>query len=391
MSMNHQRNDRIRRAAILVASLDEAVAEQMLASLSPDESSLVLDEVERLEELDPQEFADVLEEFRSVSRRSRVETDAVEFTYSDPTKRDGAGKLPGEAVVGAARAHVDAEAAALDADIAAIVELLANEQPQIIAVALSRLSHDQGAAVFAALPARLQPEVLERIATLQFTDDGVAAEVETMLMTRMEHHRQQRRQAAVGAELARRIVAKTAPDHQQTLLGRLARVDAARRDAQPHTEVHRSERREEYMVGQQAHNLESAVRLARLSEGISAYEAGEDASDGFELLEETRSAERTPGNIDDLSIELERLPDPALLAALQQADEQLVHRALAASSEKFLKRVIGKLSWRQARSVRKHLRTMGPTRLADLRQAQFDLLRLADERNTILASASGRG
>lgn len=380
--MNHQRTDRIRRAAILVASLEETVAEQMLASLSSDESALVLAEVERLDELDPQEFADVLAEFRSVAQRGRVEADAVEFTYSDPAKRESAARTSG-AVVGGAQATDQGDAALVDADVAAIADLLANEQPQIIAVALSRLSHDQGAAVFAALPQRLQPEVLDRIATLQFADDGAVADVETLLTSRMEHYRQQRRQAAVGAELARRIISRTSPQEQQALLGRIARTDAGRRagDVSQRAAANGTHWNDAAVVGQQAQNLASAVRLARLGEGGVAYDLSrEDASDGVEIFDEARSAINSPAMIDDLSGELERLSDEALLTALQQADEQLVHRALAASSEKFLNRVIGKLSRRQARSVRKQLRAMGPTRLADLRQAQFELLRLADGR-----------
>jgi flagellar motor switch protein FliG len=386
--MNHQRTDRIRRAAILVASLDEAVAEQMLASLSPDEQALVLDEVERLDELDPQEFADVLAEFRSVARRDRTETDAVEFTYSDPHKREVAVK-PAAAANSDGRAVEAGDSAAVDAEVAAIVDLLSNEQPQIIAVALSRLSHDQGSAVFAALPSWLQPEVLDRIATLQPADDAAAAEVEALLMTRMEHHRQQRRQAAVGAELARRIIRRTSPEHQQTLLARIARVDAGQRSGGTSAETMPPERRDETVVAQQAQNLASAVRLSRLGERTPAYElVGEDAGAAFEQFESESldSAVRSPAMHDDLSGDLERLSDEALLAALQQADEQLVHRALAASSEKFLKRVIGKLSRRQARSVRKQLRAMGPTRLADLRQAQFDLLQLTRGRAAATAA-----
>jgi hypothetical protein len=149
------------------------------------------------------------------------------------------------------------------------------------------------------------------------------------------------------------------------------------------------ERRDETIVAQQAQNLASAVRLSRLGERTPAYElVGEDAGPEFEQFESESldSAVRSPAMHDDFSGDLERLSDEALLAALQQADEQLVHRALAASSEKFLKRVIGKLSRRQARSVRKQLRAMGPTRLADLRQAQFDLLQLTRGRAAATAA-----
>ena len=46
--MNYERNERIRRAAILVASIDEALAEQMLDSLPASEATKILAEVDRL-------------------------------------------------------------------------------------------------------------------------------------------------------------------------------------------------------------------------------------------------------------------------------------------------------------------------------------------------------
>ena len=54
-------------------------------------------------------------------------------------------------------------------------------------------------------------------------------------------------------------------------------------------------------------------------------------------------------------------------------------RALAASSEVFLGRVTKMLPRRQAKQLRRMLRNLGPTRLADLHQAQHELLRLREQ------------
>jgi flagellar motor switch protein FliG len=62
--MSYDRPDRIRRAAILVASLDEPLAEQLLAELPHGEASRILSEAERLESIDAEEQQDVLAEFR---------------------------------------------------------------------------------------------------------------------------------------------------------------------------------------------------------------------------------------------------------------------------------------------------------------------------------------
>ena len=132
--MNYDRTQRIRRAAILVASLEETLAEQMLESLPRLEATRILDEVDRLGELDPEELQDVLDEFRSAGRRGHEIEGGVEFTYSAPMK-------PILAATAAVASPGDAEAADADARQAdnalLMAELLSHEHPQTIAAALS--------------------------------------------------------------------------------------------------------------------------------------------------------------------------------------------------------------------------------------------------------------
>ena len=91
-------------------------------------------------------------------------------------------------------------------------------------------------------------------------------------------------------------------------------------------------------------------------------------------------------DVEDCSHELERLSDEELLDALRLADEQTVQRALAVSSESFLKRVAKKLPRRQAARLRKAVRAVAPARLIELRIAQSELLRIARQRSKELAA-----
>jgi hypothetical protein len=91
--------------------------------------------------------------------------------------------------------------------------------------------------------------------------------------------------------------------------------------------------------------------------------------------------------LEDRSRELELIDDRSLLQALRTADERTVQCALAASSEKFLNRVASKLPRRQASRLREMVRSLGPTRLADLRAAQHHLLSLARGGRTSAESA----
>ncbi len=195
------------------------MAEQLLDNLPPDEASRILEEVDRLGELEPEELQDVLDEFRAAGRRGKSADDAVEFTYSAPQpglRRDASAEH-------ATAPAVDAEAMARqEADAALMAELLTHEHPQTIAAALSRLGHEQGAAVFARLPPATQLDVLDRLACLEPADEVVVQELEQQLQRRVQQQRERRDRAVAATELARRMLEKTPAAQREALLARLS-------------------------------------------------------------------------------------------------------------------------------------------------------------------------
>lgn len=366
--MSYTRTERIRRAAILVASLDEPLAEQILGALPAAERERVLDEADRLESIDEDEQADVLAEFRRMTHGTRGSESAVEFTYSCS---DSAAAARSEEVstrphfaadaTDAAPPAADARASTLsETDAAAMAELLSHEHPQIIAAALSRLGEEQSAVVFAALPPHLQSEALDRLATLAPADEDAVQEVQSQIQRRLQQRREHQARTAAGAELVRKILARTPPAQRVILLQRMGRQEATS-DPQPAAVERRAadlpspRTAHADSVAQQARDLASAVRRARGAPNEAA-----------------------PA-LDDLSADLELLSDESLVAALRLAGEWTVMRALAASGEAFVKRVTNMLPRRQARKLRAMLRNLGPTRLTDLQMAQHELLRLAHD------------
>ena len=369
--MNYERNERIRRAAILVASIDQSLAERMLDSLPASEATKILAEVDRLGEIDADEQRDVLDEFRRAGRRDAEPANAVEFTYSAP-QHVAVEPLPAmEATAATATDDIAAEAEA-----ALIAELLSAEHSQTIAVALSRMSHEQGAAVFAQLAATLQEDVLNRLANLQITDESAVCELETELQQRIVLQRQRRERAAASAELARRIVAKTAPMQRDSLLARITHPEQ-KSTATPTESLAAS------LSERQTRELQDAIQKARelvatqeklLDGDHSSFEAWTDGHGDDEDFDDAFA----PTLLEDRSDDLERLTDAALLRALQAADERTVQLALACSSERFLRRVATKLPRAAAARLRMAVRSIGPTRLIDLRAAQHELLHLAE-------------
>lgn len=368
--MTYDRSDRIRRAAILVASLDEPLAERLLADLPPAEAARILEEAEQLEAIDPEEQQDVLAEFRRLTRAGRPADDAVEFSYSGGEGREGLASSYAEP---SSQSGPSAAGGGLtDGDATAMAELLAGEHPQIVAAALARLGEEQSAAVFAALPAELQADALERLAALAPADEDAVQEVESQLQHRLQQRREHQARSAAGAALVQRILART-PDAQRTyLLARMAKPHAAGAVSRPAAGADsRSGRAASAArgyafdpVAQQAINLASAVRRAHAS-----------GADDAQIIE-------------DCTAELEQLSDQELVAGLRASGEQTVLRALAASGDAFLARVMNMLPRRQAKQLRRMLRNLGPTRLADLQQAQHELLRLAHEMSESEAEAA---
>jgi flagellar motor switch protein FliG len=355
--MSYDRSDRIRRAAILVASLDEPLAEQLLGELPPVERERVLTAAERLEEIDPDEQRDVLAEFRRLSRGARTKDareGAVEvaFSGSEGARHGGSSTSNREGGTAASEAPALAEG-----DAAAMAELLSHEHPQIIAAALARLGDEQCAGVFAALPPYLQAETLERLASLAPPDEEAVHEVESQLQQRLQQRREHQARSAAGAELVRKLLAHTPAAQRVVLLERLGNQERPRSASLPPAAVD--------PLAQQAKNLAQAVRRARAAE--------------------PNAPEAPP--LEDRSEDLALLSDEALVTALHQAGEQVVLRALAASGDEFLDRVAAMLPRRQARKLRNLLRDLGPTRLADLHAAQYELLRLAHHAAAVEAAA----
>jgi flagellar motor switch protein FliG len=374
--MTYERSERIRRAAILVASVEETVAEQMLAALPRAEAVKILAELEQLGDVDADEQQDVLDEFRRAGRQPASAENAVEFTYSASQVAAAPPHLSADA---AKAAEASGRVADVNNDHAGearlMAELLVEEHPQIVAAALSRLNHDQAAAVFATLPASLQAEVVDRLANLQPADEDAVQELQTQLQQRVERHRERRERAAAGAELARKILAKTPPAQQVALLARLSPADASTKHGA--ATAHSS---------QQAH--ETAIAMQRLGGfARSSVEPTVDETWTNEAeSDEVESVAPQDVNVEDCSRELEQLTDDQLLEALRAADEQTVQQALAVSSEQFLKRVAGKLRRRQAARLRKAVRAIGPTPLVELRASQNALLRMARQRSKEFAA-----
>ncbi len=314
----------LRKAAVLLASLDEATAEALLQRMEPSQALRVRQAAAELEAIDPAEQRQVLAALSSgeVPLGRWGSADADRGVELDESLR---AKLRSEAV-----GAVDAPTArAWQPDSAPpfgfldefapadIVPALADEHPQIMALVVAHLSPHRAAEVLAKLPQPTQVDVVKRLIDLQPADPGVVREVELAIECQLEAQQRQHRARAAGLAVLGQILEAADGRVGAEIIGNVSRHDQ---------------------------------RLGRL-------------------------LERRPTPV----TRLEELDDAGLASLVAEADPQLTVLALAGASEALLARVLRQFPPRAARRLEQALSQMGPTRLSDMTGAEQALLALARE------------
>jgi flagellar motor switch protein FliG len=197
----------LRKAALLLAGLDRASADAMLRALAPDQARCLRQAVVRLDEIDPVEQQEVIEEFlRADPRRPRQQPSGVELdeglarrlglsSAGQPAVRDD--ETRGEPQ----RTPTPPFGFLHDAETEKLAGLLSAERPQTIAVVLSHLPAERAAGVLGRLPAPVQADVLRRLADLEETEPSILRELEGALQARFSRQVgiRPKRVAGVGA------------------------------------------------------------------------------------------------------------------------------------------------------------------------------------------------
>ena len=223
---------------------------------------------------------------------------------------------------------------ALDAlrwmDAKTIAALVTEEHPQIAALVLAHLEPPIAADVLQLLPAELQPDIIYRVAKLESVGSDALDELERILVREVARVSASPAPVRGGASEAARIMNNMRPGSDKTIIRSLGKVDK-----------------------QLAQRIEDEMFV-------------------FEDLME----------LDDknLGILLRNVENDMLVVALKGADEKLREK------------MFGCMSSRAADSIRDEMEERGPMRLADVQEAQKEVLgiarRLADAGTIMLA---GRG
>lgn len=352
--MNTTHDKSLRKVAILVASLDEAWSERILASLSPQQARTVRQHVDQLTDVDPDEQREILAEFRQSLEQPhfiqpRVQNSTgVELDASLQERIDHEDYAPATMNLHAPFEEVSA------GDAAYLVEMLQGESSQTVAVVLSRLDADRAAELLSHFPPTRQTDILARLSELDTTDEQSVRVVEAQVAQWLTAQRRRKERMTAGREMVERIMSRSSG---RTGLNAGTVITT-------HLPQSTSTIAKEYRLAAKRKALPPQVRYEQapsIPKSITPVNPVLDISS------------------DDCLARLEKLPDKTLLAALTQCEAQVVSLALVGVSEKLLKRVLRGLTRHEAKQFRQQLRDMGPTRISDILAAQQEVLRTADQ------------
>jgi flagellar motor switch protein FliG len=371
----------LRKAAILIRSLDPEMAATLLAQLPAADADAVRRAIATLGPVDAEEQDDVVAELRrTVPVSGAAKSAGVELTLSpetiSPQCAHYGDRLPSLA---AAKSSGSRFEFLERAPIASLVPYLSREHVQTIAVVLSHLTPARAATVLAALPARQQSSTLERLSAIGETDAEsvkvVEQELAAWLASQSANHHRGRPLGAADAILAaadaptrERILAnlKSQNSHLAARFNGANSPPPAKPPARP---LDRSPTKPQSRLESRFGSQLDSLRAARAT--LSPSSALPTERKPVPLPPKSKPA--STFHFDDLL----RLDDVALQQVLRGVDTNVLLLALVGSTDELIRRITALMPRRAAKAFRRQLTRLGPTRLSDVEQAQQSIAQAA--------------
>lgn len=304
------------RAAILLLTLGEQEAAQILKHMSAKEVQRVGLAMAKVKNVSRVEVEKVVSEFTvNVEAQTSVGVGADEFLRKALVNALGEDKA--SAIID--RISIGRSTKGLEAlkwlDARAVCELVRLEHPQMIAIVLAYLEPDHAAEVLQLLPSGVRSDVVVRIASLDGVQPTALTELDDIIEKQFSGNSAAKTSVLGGPKAAANIMNALEPSHESAIMEQITKSDEA---------------------------------LAQLIEDLVFV---------FDDL----------GGIDDRSMQelLRQVAGDQLLLALKGADESL--------KEKIFKN----MSQRAAEMLKDDLEAKGPVRVADVEGAQKSILQMA--------------
>jgi flagellar motor switch protein FliG len=304
------------RAAILLLTLGEQEAAQILKHMSAKEVQRVGLAMAKVKNVSRVEVEKVVSEFTTnVEAQTSVGVGADEFLRKALVNALGEDKA--SAIID--RISIGRSTKGLEAlkwlDARAVCELVRLEHPQMIAIVLAYLEPDHAAEVLQLLPGGVRSDVVVRIASLDGVQPTALTELDDIIEKQFSGNSAAKTSVLGGPKAAANIMNALEPSHEAAVMEQIKKSDEA---------------------------------LGQLIEDLVFV---------FDDL----------GSIDDRSMQelLRQVPGDQLLLALKGADESLKDK------------IFKNMSQRAAEMLKDDLEAKGPVRVADVEAAQKIILQTA--------------
>jgi len=317
MALRGEKLTGLDKAALLLFSLGEGRAGELLKLLDDNEIQLIGQKISKLDVVSTKQLADIIEEFLKMMEAPDALVVKGDLFFKNTLSR----------AIDSKRQEVLMDKLELDKtpeffqkfkklDPRTVASFLRNEHPQTVALVLAHLDRAQAGAVLAQFPENLQIEVVRRVANLDQVSPAILEEVDAALREEISMVEEVGGRAVGGAQSVAEILNQMERTHEANILKRLEEFDEE------------------------------------------------------ELAEEIR---RYLFTFEDLL----NIEDRGIMTLLKEVNTQDLALALKAASEELKNKFFKNMSSRAAEMLQEELEIMGPVRLRDVEAAQQKIIQIA--------------
>lgn len=305
------------KAAILLMTLGEDTAAEIMKSLDPGDIRRIGGAISRLSDVFPEDVETVIHEFsEQVNKGAALGVEGGEYIQKVLTKALGQEKAS-RVIESLTKTKEDGLDALKWMDPKAISGIVRTEHPQTTALILIHLEPDQCAQVLRYLPEGLRSDVMLRMATLEEIPPGVMKEVNEVLQTELSRIGTTTGKRVGGVKLVANILNLMDPSLEQSILTSISQ-------GQP----------------------ELAEQIRQL---MFVFE------------------------------DLIRLDDRSMQALLKEVSKEQLALALRAAKEDLKEKIFKNMSERAAQILKEDMEVRGPVRLSEVEKAQQEIMKIAQK------------
>jgi flagellar motor switch protein FliG len=321
----------VRKAAILLLSLNQELAAKVMAQLTREDVEKVSIEIAKLRDATKEERDMVLEEFYHINVASRYVSQGG-MAYAKNLLEKSLPKKECEEIMRILEDSVHQAPFSFlrRAESENLLTFLQDEHPQTISLIISYLPPKKASEVLAGLPQRKQVEVVKRIANMEQTDPEVIAQVEKAMQTRLSSLVTSELQDVGGVERLAEMLNWADRATEKNILENLAEEDP-------------------------------------------------------ELVDQIR---RLMFVFEDLIL----VNDKGIQAMLKEVDNHELALALKTASDTLKAKIFNNMSERASSLIKEEMEYMGPVRISDVEAAQqniVDIVRRLEESGEVIIQGRG--